>query len=354
MTTYTKIRFRKLPGDRLSIYLDTIYKGRRKTSTLNLVIKKNPNTIEEKAERKKALAFALEVALKKDTELIRQERGLEEIVNENCDFFAYALQYIKDHKTRVDIRVDISAVNKLKEFLGQDKLFFYELSENLFLKFYSYLKSKHKGETPFSYFKKIKRIITSAIRNKLLRNDPTQFIKVPKGKSEQKDVLTLNEITKLWNISCPHREVKYGFLFCCLTGLRYCDIVELKWTDIRSSRVNIIQKKTKNPVTIPLSPNALKILAQMDDETTLVFKLPSHTGCLKILKKWVLRAGISKHITWHCARHSLGTNLTIQGTDIVVTSEILGHKSLDQTARYVRVHEDLKIQAMEKFPESFN
>lgn len=82
----------------------------------------------------------------------------------------------------------------------------------------------------------------------------------------------------------------------------------------------------------------------------MVFKLPTHNGCLKNLRVWVKAAGVGKHITWHCARHSFGTNLIRSGADVLITSKLLGHTSPKHTVRYVRITDDLKKAAIERIP----
>ena len=86
------------------------------------------------------------------------------------------------------------------------------------------------------------------------------------------------------------------------------------------------------------------------EKDTLVFTLPSHTMCLKALRRWTKRAGIDKHITWHCARHSFGTNMAAtaaqKGFSVRVVQEMMGHSSLRYTERYTRVVDEQKKKAM--------
>ena len=73
--------------------------------------------------------------------------------------------------------------------------------------------------------------------------------------------------------------------------------------------------------------------------------------CLKALRHWVSRAGIDKHITWHCARHSFAVNILTNGANIKVVSELLGHSSLKYTDKYVRAIDTAKQQAINSLPE---
>ena len=59
-----------------------------------------------------------------------------------------------------------------------------------------------------------------------------------------------------------------------------------------------------------------------------VFRLPTTAnGCNKMLKQWVADAGIDKNITWHCARHSVGSLLKRKGASIAQIADILGQRS---------------------------
>lgn len=86
-------------------------------------------------------------------------------------------------------------------------------------------------------------------------------------------------------------------------------------------------------------------------ETNVVKKdilLPEKSAAARHLKRWVKLAGINKHITWHCARHSVAVNLLNSGTDIKTTSSILGHSSIKMTEKYLHVIDSRKVKAIDK------
>jgi len=62
------------------------------------------------------------------------------------------------------------------------------------------------------------------------------------------------------------------------------------------------------------------------------------------------KAGIDKHITWHCGRHSFGTQLLNNGANIKVVSSLLGHSSLRFTEIYVRAVDEEKKKAINSMP----
>ena len=86
------------------------------------------------------------------------------------------------------------------------------------------------------------------------------------------------------------------------------------------------------------------------DANAQIFALPTPTACNKTLQRWVTRAGITKHITWHCARHSFAVNLLNNGANMKTTADLLGHSSTTITEVYVRAVDGLKRAAIESLP----
>ena len=114
------------------------------------------------------------------------------------------------------------------------------------------------------------------------------------------------------------------------------------------------QAKTKghssaSSVIIPLSDGLLGLIGTPTtdgDRNELIFPLPSHTMCLKALRHWTARAGIDKHITWHCARHSFAVNILNEGANIKTVASLLGHSGLVHTQKYTRAVDELKEKAI--------
>ena len=71
------------------------------------------------------------------------------------------------------------------------------------------------------------------------------------------------------------------------------------------------------------------------------------------LSKWVMRAGITKHITFHCARHTNATLLLNKGVDIFTVSKMLGHSEVRTTQIYAKLANKAKVEAVEKLPSLF-
>jgi len=151
--------------------------------------------------------------------------------------------------------------------------------------------------------------------------------------------------------------LKKAFLFSCLTGLRWSDMIKLKWGDINYSDTEFIWKivftqvKTKSREWLPITKQAYDILGVRGEDDTRIFKgLQYNVWSNRILAEWVLEAGINKHITYHCSRHSFATLLLTNGADIFTVSKLLGHKDLATTQIYGKIIDTKKNTAVDLLP----
>lgn len=107
-------------------------------------------------------------------------------------------------------------------------------------------------------------------------------------------------------------------------------------------------------VVIPLNDGLLRLIGEPTGDQTKdspIFPLPSYEMCLKALKRWVKRAGIEKHISWHCARHSFAVNILNNGANIKTVASLLGHSGLKHTEKYTRAIDKLKEDAINSLPQ---
>ena len=129
--------------------------------------------------------------------------------------------------------------------------------------------------------------------------------------------------------------------------------------DYQNKMLNFEQHKTKghsqnSGVIIPLNDGLLSLIGSPKTDNIseeLIFELPTYESCCKSVKRWVKRAGINKHISWHCARHSFATNILDNGANIVTVANLLGHSGLKHTEKYLRAIDDRKREAINSLPE---
>ena len=142
--------------------------------------------------------------------------------------------------------------------------------------------------------------------------------------------------------------LKY-FLFCCYTGLRYSDIKEFRYKDIKDgSTISIVMQKTDEPVKIPLINKAKNLIGKgLPNEK--VFRVYTDQPTNRYLKDIMGEAKINKRISFHCARHTFATSAIRLGIPIEVVSKILGHTEIGTTQIYARIEDPLKEKEMQKF-----
>ena len=179
-----------------------------------------------------------------------------------------------------------------------------------------------------------------------------------------KDVLTAEEIKALVNTHYDgeNPEIRRAFILSLYTGIRFCDVKDLRYSDVdyTASLLTFEQAKTSghssaSRVYMPIRADLMQQIIGTPEEYgkskgDLIFNLPSHTMCLKALKHWTARAGIEKHITWHCARHSFATNILTNGANIKVVANLLGHAGLRYVEKYTRALDDAKAAAVNSLP----
>jgi integrase len=113
--------------------------------------------------------------------------------------------------------------------------------------------------------------------------------------------------------------------------------------------IQFTQKKTKQTEVLPVAEQAIKLLGERTSDTpfdTLNYNSWKNSK----LRDWIQSAGITKRITFHCARHSFATLQLSLNTDIYTVSKMLGHKNLRTTEIYAKVIDKRKIEAANRMP----
>jgi integrase len=157
------------------------------------------------------------------------------------------------------------------------------------------------------------------------------------------------EVYSLYNTPCREPVLKAASLFSCLTGLRFSDILALKWENLETYPddgghcIRLRTEKTDAEVINPISQEAYDLCGEKS--TGLVFKGFKKTMLQHILPKWLQAAGITKHITFHCFRHTFATLLVSSGSEIYTVSKMLTHKNVSTTQIYADLIDEKKRQA---------
>ncbi len=176
---------------------------------------------------------------------------------------------------------------------------------------------------------------------------------ISKKQTKPPDAEQLQEQIKLLiETPCVNSEVKNAFLFCLNTGIDAQTVRNLMCVCVSDGFIKFNRTKTNQENKVPLNDFAQSMADEIVKEKSkgYLFDLPtSQNGCNKALKAWVKNAGINKHITWHCARHTFAMLLLNDyGEQITTVSELLGHSDLKTTQRYAKAVMKLKEIAVNK------
>jgi len=199
-------------------------------------------------------------------------------------------------------------------------------------------------------------VLNIAIRDEIINTNPLSKIKRVQWKEPELKFLTVEEVRKLHESHCKYPEIKRAFLFSCFTGLRLSDIENLKWDQIYNDReklyVQLVQKKTTEPVRIYLAKQAAEYLDEQNRGDVYVFMLLDRRHTQRKLKEWLQSVqGIKSNISFHSARHTFATMTLTYGAGLKTVSELLGHKSIKVTERYAKVIDKLKEEAVNNLPD---
>jgi len=200
------------------------------------------------------------------------------------------------------------------------------------------------------YLANFKKIVIRCIKYGLLTRDPFVAFKLTKREVER-IALTESEITRITNETfeiAGTAIVRDIFLFSCYTGLAYADVEKLRRTDIvigNDGEQWLISRRQKTDITarIPLLPPALAIITKYINHPrctakSMVLPVPSNQKVNEYLKIVANKCDITKTLTFHIARHTFATTVTLSnGVPIETVSKMLGHRNLKTTQHYAKI-----------------
>ncbi len=240
---------------------------------------------------------------------------------------------------------------------GKEDMDIRQLNYEFISEYAFWLKSvRHCGHnTTVKYLSNFKKIVLRCVRNGWLQGDPFTGFKLTK-KEVVRTALTEQELQTIAGKSFAMERINYVkdiFLFSCYTGLAYIDVKQLRRDEIAAGIdgekwIFTKRQKTETPTRIPLLPMALEIMNRYKDHPQCCNKgyvLPvlSNQKMNSYLKEIADACSINKNLTFHIARHTFATTVTLSnGVPIETVSKMLGHKSLKQTQHYAKIL-DIKI-----------
>ncbi|HEX8377521.1 MAG TPA: site-specific integrase [Pedobacter sp.] len=229
-----------------------------------------------------------------------------------------------------------------------------------------YLRSERKcnNNSTVKYLKNFKKIILICLANGWLDKDP--FIKYkPKVKEVIREYLTKEDLQQIADkqfVNVRLTQVRDIFLFSCYTGLAYADVKKLKREEISigldgQKWIFTSRQKTDTASRIPLLPTALQLMQKYENHPECcdfgkLLPVLSNQKMNSYLKEIADVCNIEKELTFHIARHTFATTITLaNGVSIESVSKMLGHTNIRTTQHYAKildskVGEDMQLLKM--------
>jgi len=355
MKQIVKLRVKKLANNQGSFYLDWCQNGKRNYEYLKLYIDLTPNPSREiKKQNEAAEQLAQTIRNQRENELMQSPWGIKKINRYEtfCERLVTLGVNCYDQRKVCELFKKCFGYDVPLVEMDREKVFTF----HKYLFDYGYSLTTIKG-----FWDRVKSTIKSGIFDGSV--NPECMRDFPKVKRPNNPVtyLTAEEVTKLKNVEWPNAESKRAFLFAVYTGLRYCDVKKVRWSDITTDNFLVFsQQKTQMDATgnayaytrLPLNSQAVGIIGERKADNEFVFKkIVANDTINKHIQEAAKKAGIQKHVHFHMARHTLGVQLLSNGVEIYTVSKLLGHKSVQTTAKfYSNITEEKALDAINKLP----
>lgn len=346
MATIT-LREKPLKDGRLSLYLDIYEDGMRRYEFLKLYLLPETNDA-TRAKNKDTRKLA---------EVVRGKR-LVEAQNSAFGFAqkrdkAYLLPtYEKFRKERNSCVYNI--VSTHLRTICPPRMKVSQINEHWVSTFVRYLRDRDVSDNTIAEYLAMFRVFWGwCVKKGIVSGNPFGAI-ILNTKQAVREYLTIDELKLL--IDTPTKfSVRKPFLFSCFTGLRWSDVTALRWSAVEEyggrTRIRFRQKKTSEYTIMDINEQAVSLMGERGEDDALIFNCKKICACNLQLGKWTKSAGIKKHITFHCARHTFATMMLTLGADLYVVSKLLGHSDISTTQIYAKIVDKRKQEAVDLIPQ---
>ena len=358
-----RLRMKELADGSKSLYLDIYRNGKRSYEYLKMYI--IPETDDNARKRNAAtMTAANTIKSRRIIKLTNGEAGIKRSDDKEAvlllDWMNTYMENQQKRGKRDGHQIKV-AIQILKDYAGErvtmdqiDKAFCQEYIDYLLTEY----RPKGKQVSNFTlhtYYRILNGALNAAVRAEIIKVNPftkinnSDKIRLPESK---RSYMTIEEVRALIGTPMKNEAVKQAYLFSCFCGLRISDIISLKWKDVfvdrGQYRLSVSMQKTKEPIYLPLSPEALKWMPERGEKTSedYVFDLPSPTMINTLLKPWAKAAGIDKRFSFHTSRHTFATMMLTLGADLYTTSKLLGHADVKMTQVYAKIINQKKDDAV--------
>ena len=243
-----------------------------------------------------------------------------------------------------------------QNYLEENGINYAKVSKEDIKAYLNYLKQIGKKPSTISRnLASIRSFYQFSIRNKKIKNDPTEDVQSPKIEKRVPSVLTAQEVELLLeqpkDVDLKGTRDKAMLEFAYATGMRVTEIINLNIEDVNLEGEYVICRVGTKQRNIPLGSLSLKALKEYIDEARPILirnekekalfvnvngQRLTRQGFWKIVKYYKEQAHITKDITPHVLRHSFATHLLQNGADLKAIQTMLGHSDISSTQVYMQ------------------
>jgi integrase len=364
-----RIRFKKLANGSVSVYLAINVNGRRTYDYLKLYLV--PETDQAaKLQNKQTMEAVYAIKAQRILQITNGTAGIKKDLRNKMRLVDW-LKIYQDRQVNKGkrgakrwVRTMIFVIEgydggKDATLADIDHQWLTDFMIYLMNDYVTYKKTKLTNGTVDNYLRCLKAAFNVAVEEGIMPTNPMLALDRShlKGTTYEREFLSVEEVKKLIDTPCRRPDIKGAFLFSCFCGLRISDVRSLQWKHVVTTGdkmyLKITQFKTRRPLTIPLSRQAIKWMPERADAEEDDYIFPPLSKNMTVLDDWAKEAGIKKHVTFHVSRHTFATMELTMGADIYTTSKLLGHTSVATTQIYAKVINSKKEEAVSLLDGAF-
>jgi len=266
----------------------------------------------------------------------------------NDSFFEWGLEKISEQKIKQSTKDELRKILTRWQEKGIEN--FADLTPDRIGKAVRQMEQTLMATTVRNYLTALGKFVRIALNEKIIVENPLDYVARPKGKTREINYLTREELELVENLELNPLQSKARdmFVFACYTGLAYSDLVKIRREDIihTKGKPYIIDKrrKTGSVYKLRLLPKAMEILRRHDYNLALM----KNSAANKLLasmekkidgevKKKDKNSAFKKHLTMHVGRHTFATLALSSGVRIETVSRMLAHANITTTQIYAKV-----------------
>lgn len=335
------LRQRTLKSGRTTLYLDIYSDGIRKTESLNLYL------VGERKADKETLRLANIIRARREEELLATSANA--LIKGDAMF----LPTYREMVSRVAAntrKMYLQAINALRRLCEVEQLRCRDITPKLLEAYSEHLSSRYRSSTARQLQLALTIWCNFATRKGYIATNPSLNVARIKPEQPHRDFLTEDELRRMIATMDNTKAIHRAFIFACLTGLRFSDIIRLRYEDIVDGVITLRQQKTNEVVYIPLTDDASRLIEPLT-QTGPVFGVFAASTTTYNIKHWALKAGVTKRVSMHTARHTFAVLLLTKGVDIYTVSRLLGHRNVKTTQIYADIVDETRKEAIKKLPK---